>query len=375
LSFFDDDDPARRSGGTRTARPPRRPAPGGPPPRDDQQLLIRRLVAGGIGLLVIILLFVAVKGCLDSQAESALKDYNREVGSLTTQSDNEVGDKLFDLLSNAGEQGGGQDLQVQVNGLRGDQDRLLDEVEALDVPDEMSKAQQELVTVMELRRDALARIAADLPEATSDGPRAEAAVAKIAGQMQAFLASDVLYSQQVVPVVQNVLNENEIGGQRIAQSRFLDDPLSWLDKTVVAERVSGTASGSKAKKSDADAAPGLHGHSLDSVNVGDVTLSPDAANRIPASGDLSFTVTLTNAGENEESDVPVKLSITGAGRPINAETTVDSTQPGESATAEIPLNQTPPVGTPVTIKVTVDKVPGEDKTDNNSESFPAVFTR
>jgi len=41
----------------------------------------------------------------------------------------------------------------------------------------------------------------------------------------------------------------------------------------------------------------------------------------------------------------------------------------------IPLAQAPPIGTPVTIEVSVARVPGEEKVDNNRQSYTAIFTR
>ena len=49
--------------------------------------------------------------------------------------------------------------------------------------------------------------------------------------------------------------------------------------------------------------------------MGDLTLQPDAPNRIPAT-EREFIVTFTNQGENDETDVQVVLRIEGAGEPI-----------------------------------------------------------
>jgi hypothetical protein len=35
----------------------------------------------------------------------------------------------------------------------------------------------------------------------------------------------------------------------------------------------------------------------------------------------------------------------------------------------------PPTGQPVTIKASIKPVPGEKKVDNNTQSYPAVFTK
>jgi hypothetical protein len=54
---------------------------------------------------------------------------------------------------------------------------------------------------------------------------------------------------------------------------------------------------------------------------------------------------------------------------------VPRTAAGSSATAEVPLRSTPPIGQPVEIKVTVADVPGEADSSNNTATYPAIFTR
>jgi hypothetical protein len=370
VSFFDEGDEPRRPSGGGTATRPRRPAePGGRRTPEEQQVFVRRVVAGAVALVVVILLIVLIQGCLSSQKEDALKSYNNDVGRLVAQSD-QAGSQLFRVLSKGA--ANPQNLQVQVNALRGDAEQQVDAAKKLDVPDEMKQAQQDFLLTLELRRDALTKIASELPAAlskqqSSSGP----AIAQITGQMQAFVASDVVYSLRVAPLIAKALDDNGIGGQRIAQSRFLGDPLSWLDKNVVGQRLSGAASGAAPA---GKVAPGLHGHSLDSVSVGGTELSPDSANRIPSSPPPTFTVNYTNAGENNEKGVQIQISITGAGSPINLTKAVDTTA-GESGSAELALTTAPPTGQPVTIKATIKPVPGEKKTDNNSQSYPAVFTK
>ena len=121
-------------------------------------------------------------------------------------------------------------------------------------------------------------------------------------------------------------------------------------------------------------APGLHGTGIESVSVGDTTLQPDAPNRVPASADTAFVVKFTNQGENDEFDVKVSLVIEGGDKPIKASRTVDTVAKGQTAEASIPLGTKPPTGSAVTVKVTVAKVPGEQKTDNNTAEYDVLFT-
>ena len=84
----------------------------------------------------------------------------------------------------------------------------------------------------------------------------------------------------------------------------------------------------------------------------------------------------TNQGENDEFDVKVTVRITrDGGDPITNSETIPKVAAGETASAEVPLDDQPPLGTAVTIQVQVARVPGEEKTDNNRAEYPALFER
>ncbi len=336
-------------------------------------MLARRLIAAGAVLLVLVLLVLGIRGCLSSRKENALKDYNRNSAQIVQESDSQVSKPLLEILGSTQNNAANPlDLQSQVNELSVEASRQVKRAQGLDVPGDMSDAQRNFLLVLRLRRDATERIAALLP--TAQGKQgAQAAINQITGQMQAFLASDVVYSQEVAPRIKKALDDNGIHGQTIAQSRSLPNPLEWLDATKVAAKLSGAAGG--AATPTGKPAPGTHGHGLTSVQAGDTTLQEGTANRITASAALSFVVTFQNQGENDEKNVVVSVTIQGAGAPITVKKTVPSTSAGSDATATIPLGQSPPIGTPVTVKVQVQPVPGEVDSSNNSAEYPAIFTR
>jgi len=366
VSFFDEGDEPRRPR-------PRRPAGGVTAAPDPQTARIRQGVAAGVILLVVILLVVGVRGCLDSAKKRSLRDYNAQVASLVQESDDQVAKPFFEALSGSGAATGDTvNLATQVNQLKIVAEELVDRARRLDAPDEMKPAQSNFLLVLELRRDGLRKIADKIPTAQSSGNQSETAVRQITGQMQQFLASDVIYTVRVVPYIKRALDDNDITGQTIPQSRFLPS-IEWLDESTVAQRLGATAPASARRRGPP--APGSHGHGLASVTVGGNELSQDEANRIPASANLTFTVNFENQGENDEQAVIAKVEITGAGRPITAQTTVPQTSAGSSATAEVALRQQPPVGQPVEIKVTVEDVPGEADSSNNTATYPAIFTR
>ncbi len=366
LSFFDDDEPP-----TRTR--PRRPTSAPLGPQDPQQLMVRRAVAAGVGLLVLVLLVIGVRGCLNSRKEQALKDYNRDVASLVQEANENTGD-FFQTLSTGGSSPG--DLQTQVNQLRVRAEGHTKKAVDLDVPGEMLPAHRNLVVTLSLVQESVGKVAEKLPSAlASDATVAENGVKSIAGEMQAFTAADVVYTRRVAALIQQILDREEIGGQTIQRSNFQQN-LGWLDPDIVARRIGSDAGRGAGGGATREPAPGTHGHALISTAVGDKSLvSGGAPNRIAASSNITFRAVIANQGENIETDVRVRVRIRGSGKTISAQKTVDETRPGTNTEVSIPLGQAPPIGEAVTITVEVRPVPGESKTDNNSQNYTALFTR
>lgn len=374
LSFFDEGDEPR----TRSARSQPRPRSAGGSgarasaggPTDQQQLLIRRAVAIGLGALVLILLVFGVKSCRNSARENALRDYNDTASSIVRASDSQVARPFFALLTGARSKSP-VTVETQVNQYRVVAEEQAARARGLSVPGDVADAQRDLELVLDLRAGALQKVA-DRIRTALGAEGADVAINQIAGQMHVLLASDVLYSQRVAPLIKQALDAHSVTGQTTATSRFVPN-IGWLDPGVLGTRLGLAGSGSTG---NGTVAPGTHGHGLTSTTVGGVTLQPGgAANRIPASSNPTFTVSFQNQGSNDERGVTVELRITGAGKPIVVRKTVDVSKAGATESLQIPLGQAPPVGTPVTITAEVKPVPGEQKTDNNKSSYTAFFTR
>ena len=105
--------------------------------------------------------------------------------------------------------------------------------------------------------------------------------------MQAFNASDVIYSQRVAPLILKGLKDDGIaasydgtaGEQVLPYADFLPD-ISWMSPAYVAGQLGASASSGRTSGTPA---PGLHGHQIDSVSVNGVDLTTDGSNRIAAS--------------------------------------------------------------------------------------------
>jgi hypothetical protein len=329
----------------------------------------------GIGIvLVLLLLIFFVDSCRDSQRENALKDYNRQLSTIAAESERQVSAPFFQLLT----EGAGtspQDLQTQISGYRVQAEQQYEQAKRLDVPGDMRGAQEAALIALEWRRDGLDRIAQEIRPALGDeSEQADAAIEQIAAQMEVFLASDVAWETRVIPFIDNAFNESEIGGQEISRSQFLQD-LDWLEPETIAQVLDQQLT-SGGEGGGEPTGPGLHGSGLDSTSYGDVTLQPGVSNQLTYEPGTGFTVSFTNQGENDEFDIKVTLRIQAEGEdPVTTSETIPKVAAGQSATAELPLEGTPPLDTAVTIRVNVARVPGEEKVDNNRSEYPALFTR
>ena len=101
--------------------------------------MVRRTIAIGGGLLVLILLIFGFRGCLDARKERAMEDYVRGSNELIKLSKAESR-QLFDILSAPSDTDQTVNRQNQANALRVDSATLSDRARDLDVPDELSNA-------------------------------------------------------------------------------------------------------------------------------------------------------------------------------------------------------------------------------------------
>lgn len=332
---------------------------------------MRRRVIGGLGLAVLALLLIfGVRGCLNARAESALENYATDSSELLQES-KRGGDQLFDLLQSEGGTDQAVEINTALNAYQVEASRLVDRAQDLDVPDEVSDAQVDLVEVLELRRDGLRVIRDSLPKALGDQDRREG-TSQLDDAMQIFLASDTLASVRFEPELRAALEAESLPmPANLPEDGFLPD-VEWLDAAFIADRVNGLKTG---EASTDEAAPGLHGNGIASVALGGTTLTPGASASVQLSEDLAFDIGVQNQGENTENDVTVSVTV-GQGDDANVqEDPIDTIAAGEIVPVTIPLGEEPPTGQSVPITVEVQAVAGEEKTDNNIQEFSVIFTR
>jgi hypothetical protein len=326
--------------------------------------MVRRRVAAGAAVVLLIIVVLIINGCLKSQKQQSLKDYNHAVSEIARESDSQVSKPFFTALSGAAGKSA-IDVQVQVNQLRVEAEKLASRVKGLSVPGDMKGAQQNLLLTMNFRVEGITKIAALLPAAL--GGQGKQVDPKIAGNMEIFLASDVVYSQRVAPLIQEVLNANGIH-QATTATRFLPN-LGWLEPSTVEARLGGKST----TGTNSSTSPGTHGSSLVGTAVGTTSLEPEPTlNHIAGGGSPTFTVTVENTGESEETNVKVVVAVTAAGKQLTGSHVINTTHPGSKANVEIPISGVP-LGVASKIQVNVEPVPGETNTENNKSTYLAIF--
>jgi hypothetical protein len=374
ISFFDDGDETATRPAARTPRPaaagaaaprPRRPQGAGRPGGIDQHtVMVRRRVFAVVAVVLLIIIVLVINGCLKSQKTQSLKDYNRKVSLIASEWDGQVAKPLFTALAGAP----GKpvlDVEVQIDQLRVQAQSIAANVKNLSVPGEMVSAQRALLTAADLRVEGVTKIAALVP--TALGGSGKQAATQIAGDMEIFLASDVLYSQRVVPLIQQTLGSNGIHEVNTTASRFLPN-IGWLDPNTVLTRLTGKTVGSNGVTA------GTHGSALLGVSVGATALATEPTiNHVSGGGSPTFTVNLENTGSNAESNVKVDVAVTAGGKQFKASHTVNTTQPGNKVNVEIPVSGIP-VGVAAKVEVNVEPVPGETNAENNKATYLAIFS-
>jgi hypothetical protein len=319
--------------------------------------MLRRGLALGGGLVVLILIVLGVKGCLDARAHRALSDYARNVEQIV-KSTEQTSNDFFGKLENP-EKLTVTDFVTQINADRSAMDSYASRVEGLSAPGDLGNAQNSLELTYELRRNAMDEIAAKM--STALGARgAQRATAAIARQMQQLLASDVLYESVVRPEIEGGL-ESEGVEDRVPKSEFLPST-EWIEESKVAEALAGVSG------AETTTASGIHGLELSGVSVNGTELSSEGANSVAVEEAAEVEVTVQNQGESTENGVSVAVSVNGGN---TLEGTIEQIGVGETASTTIPLTPTPSGET--TLEVEAKPVPGEHITENNEASYTVVF--
>lgn len=358
MDFLDEEEaleperPARATRRRSSQRPPR----GGAPSRE---VLVRRAAALGVGLLILILLALAVRGCLNAREDRAVRDYVRDVSSIINET-NQTGATFFERLGNRGTLSVTEFVD-EVNADRSAVDNYRTRIDALDAPGDMASAQSALEDVYEMRASAMSTIAEQLRTALGEQGR-ERALQRITRQMSVLYSSDFMYSLLAQSRINRVLEERGISDAEAPASQFVPEGTRWLDEAQVSSALGVT---SDAGEADDDL---RHGTGLGTVSISGVELQPDTTNVVSVEGTPELTVQVQNQGEAEETDLGVSVTV-GDGSPLTG--SIPSIAAGITESVTIPLTPTPSGATTITVEVA--GVAGEQFLENNTATYEVDF--
>jgi hypothetical protein len=370
LSFFDDDEPPPTEvTQTRPSRPapPRARRPRGAPASDHHAIVVRRRVLAGVALIALILVIVLIASVVGGGKREALETYGRNVSTIGKQSVENVSVPFFQAISGASSQQRGT-VEEKINELRAEAEAQSMRAEKLSVPSGEEAAQRYFLQVLGMRDEALTKTRGLISVALGGGSESANAYKQIAGAMEIFLASDVVYSQRAAPLIEEALSANGASGQTVAASRFMPN-VGWLETTTLTARITGKA----APTAGTTATPGNHGSTLVGVSVGSTALVPGELNHVSSGANPTFDVKVENAGEHTETNVKVNVTVTTSGKQYSAYNVIPQTTPGQTSTVEVPVEGIP-LNTGAKVEVYVEPVPGESNVENNKATYEASFS-
>ena len=261
MSFFDEGEEPR----TAVRTPSQRRAKRGAPSRsasarrrshvDDRTLLVRRGGAAIVVLIVLVLIVLGIKALLDNAQLQAFRNYATSVNQIAAEARTNTR-QYFTALTHAPGLPS-TDFDTQLQDYTSVAQSEASSAAALSVPSQLVGAQRDLLLALDMRAEAFRSITGEIDTALS-GHGVAKAFDLIAGQMQKFLASDVIYSQRVVPLMSAALTAEGIRDLPVSSSSVLGGNTSWLSPVTVTQRVLGYTLASQGGTN----VPGSNGHAL-----------------------------------------------------------------------------------------------------------------
>jgi hypothetical protein len=348
LAFLDEDELAPHGAD---------PGPSRYGPDRQRQILVRRAIAAGAVILLLILIVLGIRGCLDARKQRSFENYVSDLKAITVQSQ-QLSTDFFNRLSNTKSGGQATEFRAEIASDRGAAGDLVTRVEGLSVPDQLKGPQGELVQAFELRSDGLTGISDQINDLSPQN--ATEVDEPIVGYMEYFIASDVLYTKARAEINQTLADEGVT--EKAPKSVFLTDPQTWIDPVQISQALVSVAGTGKATS-------GVHGLGIGTVTVGGAALTEGTAATVSGS---DIEVTVENQGDSTEHDVVVGYKLTGGAQPSEGDTTIPNIVAGGTGTAKLKIDPVPSGQS--SLEVSVTPVPGEQVATNNQATYEVSFS-
>jgi CARDB len=328
-----------------------------------------RLIAlvGGAVVLAVLLVFL-ILSCTGEGKAGTYENYMADMRVVANGS-GKIGRDLDAALTTPGVKP--NQLATTLDGLADLQQQELSEAEAIKEPGALADEQAASLQSLSFRITGMRRLA-DVFRATAGSDDASGASLQLAAQANRLVTSDVIWADLFRQASLAQMRSDGVSGVPVPESDFVQNPEFgspgyW---EPVFERVNGAAT------DPGTGVGGLHGTGIVETKAlpSGIVLSTDVDNIVTAGTDLAFAVTIENTGDNQEVQIKVTLTIEQQPSPIVATKTIDSINPGETKTVTFSDLGQVAFATETTVKVDVQPVPDELNADNNSASFPVIFS-
>jgi len=372
LEFFEEPETLEAPGRPRRRlRPPR---PGGPrrpsPPPPGAVALARLAGFVAIAIAIVIGFVFWVGSCGGPSKHDEYSSYMKDLAPLA-QSSAATGTSFANVLSSRKLTLTGLESKLQQWSRQQQQD--YDDALQLRPPGPLQAVHQAALATFQLRAIGMTGLADAL--ARSGTKPASDVAASLATQAQILSASDVVWSNLFHLQATETLTRLGIRGVIPPPSQIIANPevITSNSLALVLGRLRSTSTGGRVT--------GLHGSALVSTEAVSGTstkqLSTTGSTTVNESANLAFKVTFTDAGDYQETKIPVTLTVTVFGKPVLTKTqTVNSIAPKQTTSVSFGNLQLPnsAFGAQAQIKVQIGKVPGEQNLANNGASYPVFFS-
>ena len=374
FDFFEDEPPTQEA--TRSERLIPRRQPRGPqrPPRGPTNLtpLLRLIGLVAFAILIVVLLVLWVQSCQEASKEKTYKNYMGKVSEVASSSQ-QVGRSLSQVLTAQGQKQA--QLEQRIAGLARQEQLDVQRAQEITPPGTLRDEHDALVQALQYRANGLTGLASALA-ATASVKDATRAGTVLAAQMQRLLASDVIYADSFRDPSSAELKRQGVtgtaanGGPLVPSSTFLQTS-DLVTPTAMSTVISRIRGGSVTPSQG-----GLRGTNLVSTTVQpqNQVLSTSQTNTIIVRTNMRIEVKVEDSGDSQEANIPVTLTIQQPSGNIVKRARISFINPGEQKTVTFSNFGAVNFGVQATIKVEVQPVQNETKTDNNSADYPVIFS-
>ncbi|HZU19582.1 MAG TPA: hypothetical protein VE982_00010 [Gaiellaceae bacterium] len=368
FEFFEDE-PAttEMQRGAPRVRLPRRggrgPGARRPGPARPLTPILRLLAAIAVVIALLVVFGLLIQSCASTSKHDAYAGYMNDVAKIAHSSQDD-GAAVANALTSGSKTAS---IAGSLRGIAAQEQQNVAQAQRLDPPGPLRPENQQLIEALQLRISGVDGLARTLEQVVPNKTSGEAAL--LTEQSDRLLASDVVWSDLFQAPSATEMAKQGVRGVAPPDSTFVQNRqlFSETSMSYLLQRLRGASTGGTVS--------GLHGTSIVGVKAepGGQTLSTGTENTVTASTNLAFAVTIEDAGDSQEVNIKVTLTIQQSPAIVRTlkipvinpkqQKTVTFTNLGQVKFAE-----------KENLLVDVAPVPGEKYLANNKATYPVIFS-